>query len=139
MPACVLDSAMALAWVLPGEGNAATNAVLDQVTDDGALVPGLWPLEVANVLLMAEQRQQITQAQRVRALMTLGALPIDFDTDMVVHAWGNVIDLAVAHALTAYDAAYLELGLRRGLKLATLDTALARACRARGLEVLGMP
>jgi hypothetical protein len=54
MTACVLDSAMALAWILPGEGNPVTNSVLEMVTEAGALVPGLWPLEIANVLLMAE-------------------------------------------------------------------------------------
>jgi hypothetical protein len=50
VPSCVLDSAMALAWVLPGEGRARTELVLQQVTSAGALVPGLWPLEVANEL-----------------------------------------------------------------------------------------
>ena len=138
MPACVLDSAMALAWVLPGEGNATTSALLDEVADDGALVPALWPLEIANVLLMAERRQRITQAQRTRALTTLGALPIDFDTETAARAWARTADLAATYNLTVYDATYLELALRSGLKLATLDAALSRAGRMSGIEVFGI-
>ena len=138
MPACVLDSAMALAWILPGEGNAKTEAVLDRVTEAGALVPGLWPLEIANVLLMAERRNRISQAQRARALTGLGALPIAVDNETAGRAWTGLVDLAQAHGLTVYDAAYLELALRAGLPLATLDQALARACRATGVGVMGI-
>lgn len=139
MPACVLDSAMALAWILPGEGNADTDAVLDQVTEVGAVVPGLWRLEIANVLLMAERRLRITQAQRMRALTGLGALPIEIDRETVARAWAGIIDLAQAQGLTIYDAAYLELALRAGLPLATLDQDLARAGRNTGVAVLGAP
>ncbi|HWK46823.1 MAG TPA: type II toxin-antitoxin system VapC family toxin [Stellaceae bacterium] len=138
MPACVLDSAVALAWFLPGEGNAAIGAVLDQVAEAGALVPGPWPLEIANVLLMAERRQRITQAQRARALTGLGALSITIDHETAARAWTGIIDLAQAQSLTVYDAGYLELALRSGLPLATLDQALARAGRATGVAVLGV-
>jgi predicted nucleic acid-binding protein len=139
MPACVLDSALALACVLPGEGNAHTEAVLDQVTDAGALVPGSWPLEIANVLVMAERRNRITQAQRTRVLGGLGALSIDIDRDTANRAWAGIIDLAQAQGLTVYDAAYLELARRSGLPLATLDQDLARAGRKPSVAVLGAP
>jgi predicted nucleic acid-binding protein len=138
MAICVLDSAMALAWFLPGEGSAETELVLQQVVTAGARVPGLWPLEVANVLLMAERRQRLTQAQRVRALTALGSLSIAIDTETATHAWTQTISLAAAHGLTVYDAAYLELALRMGLPLATLDEPLARASRASGVAVLGL-
>ncbi len=138
VPSCVLDSAMALAWVLPGEGRARTELVLQQVTSAGALVPGLWPLEVANVLLMAERRRRLTQAQRVRALTALGSLSIAIDPETAVRAWAQTVMLAEAHGLTVYDAAYLELALRAGLPLATLDEALARAGRTTGIAVLGL-
>lgn len=139
MPACVLDSAMALAWFLPGEGTTATEAVLDLVAEAGALVPGLWSLEIANVLLMAERRQRITLAHRARALTGLEALPIETDVGTATRAWTSLVDLAQAQGLTVYDAAYLELALRTGLPLATLDEALVRAAHATGLSVLGTP
>jgi predicted nucleic acid-binding protein len=75
MSAFILDSSVALAWFLPGN-RAPTEALLDQVTEAGALAPGLWPLEVANIILVAERKKRITQAQRVRALTALAKLPI---------------------------------------------------------------
>lgn len=139
MAACVLDSAAALAWVLPGEGGAGADAALDLVTEKGALVPALWRLEVANVLLMAERRKRITYEQRVRALAGLEQLPIASDPETVARAWAGTIDLAAAHGLTVYDAAYLELALRTGLPLATLDRALIQAAAGVGVTVIGTP
>ena len=102
----------------------------------GALVPMLWPLEVANVLLMAERRHRIVSAERSQALGWFAALPIEIDYEAAHPAWADLPALAVQHRLTAYDAAYLELARRRGLPLATLDQELAAAARAEGLGVL---
>lgn len=137
MMACVLDSAMALAWVLPGERSAATDAILDRVAGAGALVPVLWRLEVANVLLMAERRGRISGDQRVRALQAFGQLPIVDDPETGARAWAATTGLAVVWRLTVYDVAYLELALRTDLPLATLDRALAAAAIGTGVTVLG--
>jgi len=102
------------------------------------LAPGLWPVEVANIILVAERKSRITQAQRVRALTALAKLPIRIDTETVGRAWNSTFDLALAHGLTVYDAGYLDLSLRSGLPLATLDQALGRAASACGVPVLGM-
>lgn len=136
--AFVLDSSVALAWFLPGEQSSRTEALLDQATEAGALAPGLWPLEVANIILVAERKNRITQAQRVRALTALAKLPIRIDTETTGRAWNSTFDLALAHGLTVYDAGYLDLSLRSGLPLATLDQALGRAATACGVTVLGM-
>jgi len=136
--AFVLDSSVALAWFLPGEQSSQTEALLDQVTEAGALAPGLWPLEVANIILVAERKNRITLAQRVRALTALAKLPIRIDTETAGRAWSSTFDLALAHGLTVYDASYLDLSLRSGLPLATLDLALGRAATACGVTVLGM-
>src|SRR5271157_4139005 len=138
MAAFVLDSSVALAWFMPGEQTPRTEALLDQATETGALVPGMWPLEVANIVLVAERKNRITQAQRVRALAALAKLPIRIDTDTAGHAWDSTFDLALAHGLSVYDAGYLDLSLRSGLPLATLDQALGRAAGACGVPVLGM-
>jgi predicted nucleic acid-binding protein len=137
MAAFVLDCSVALAWFLPAERSAATEALLDQVVEAGAVVPALWRLEVGNVLLMAERQGRISRAHRLAALAALRQLPISIDPETADHAWGAAMELAATHALTLYDAAYLELALRAGLPLATLDRALGQAARAVGLAVLG--
>jgi predicted nucleic acid-binding protein len=134
---CVLDSSVALAWVLPGEGSDATEALLDEIAPDGAAAPGLWPLEIANVLLQAEKARRITQDERRRALTTLAALRIHIDPDTASQAWGRTLALAEAQGLTLYDAAYLELALRLALPLASLDRKLRQAAAVSGVELLG--
>jgi predicted nucleic acid-binding protein len=137
MAAFVLDCSVALAWFLPGERSAATEALLDQVTEAGALVPGLWRLEVGNVLLIAERKGRMTRTHRLTALAALRLLSIRTDPETDANAWSSTMELAMEHALTLYDAAYLELSLRTGLAIATLDQALAQAARTVGVAVLG--
>jgi predicted nucleic acid-binding protein len=134
---CVLDSSVALAWVMPGEGDAATQALLDEVADAGAAAPSLWPLETGNVLLNAQKAGRITLVERRQALATLGGLPIHIDPDTAAQAWGGTLSLAEAQGLTVYDASYLELALRLALPLASLDKKLRQAAAASGVELLG--
>lgn len=133
----VLDSSVALSWLLPGE--AAADDILERVVDKGAWVPALWPLEVANVLLAAERKQRITQAQRTRAIALLRSLPIAVDAATAEHAWGDILTIAATHGLTVYDAAYLELALRLTLPLATFDVALNAAATRLALSLVDKP
>jgi predicted nucleic acid-binding protein len=137
MPAFVLDSSVALAWVLPRQQTSRTAALLDQSTERGALTTGLWPIEVSNVLLVYERRGQITAAERVNAVGLFAGLDVEFDDQTGTRAWGTAYDLAFAHKLTIYDAGYLELALRAGLPLATLDSDLCHAATKLGVPVLG--
>jgi predicted nucleic acid-binding protein len=134
---CVLDSSSALAWVLPGESNAISAALLADIADQGAVTTGLWPLEIANVLLMAERRSRITLAERLHALSLLADLPIQVDARTAVLARGLTSDLAALGGLTVYDANYLELALRLGLPLASLDGDSQRAASHSGVAVIG--
>jgi predicted nucleic acid-binding protein len=122
---------------MPGEGDAATEALLDEVASAGAAAPGLWPLETANVLLAAERRGRISFAERRLALATLGDLPIRIDPQTAAHAWGDALNLASPRGLTVCDASYLELALRLGLPLASLDRELREAAAACGVVLLG--
>jgi predicted nucleic acid-binding protein len=134
----ILDVSVVLAWLLPDErGAAAVDEVLDRVTQEGAVVPGLWRLEVANALVMAERRVRLTAAQRAAALQVLAALPVAIDGDTAARAWTDTLALADEHRLTLYDAAYLELARRLGLPLATLDRELRAAGTALGIPLLG--
>ena len=136
---CVLDSSVALAWLLPGEAVPATEALLAMVGTLGAAAPGLWPLEIANVLLMAERRGRITLAERTQALASLAELPIQIDERTATLAFGATSALAAGSDLTIYDACYLELALRLGLPLASLDRPLCRAALAAGVPLIVTP
>lgn len=131
--AFVLDGSIALAWYFKDEADPYADAVAAGFSGVQAVVPALWPLEVANGVLLGERRKRSTEAQAAKWLAYLGSLPITVDDETATRAWGDVLRLARAHNLSAYDAAYLELALRRGLPLATLDTPLNAAAKVVGV------
>jgi predicted nucleic acid-binding protein len=123
---------------MPDEHDAGSEQLLDLVTDEGALVPSLWPLEIANALLFGVRRNRVSRTHCERALKSLVRLPIEIDTETTGRAWGPTFELAVRFGLTIYDATYLELAQRRELPLASLDRKLRAASRALGLSLLGV-
>lgn len=129
----VLDCSVTMCWCFAAEGDADTRALLEALTRHSAHVPTFWALEVANVLAVAERRGRLRPATSARFLALLEALPVEIDPQTPLRAGGRTLDLARAHGLSAHDAAYLELALRRGLPLATRDEALAAAAEALGL------
>jgi predicted nucleic acid-binding protein len=133
----VLDTSATLAWVYSDESSEPIEELFHEVTRSGAWVPGLWRLEIANVLEMGVRRGRHSSAFRDSTLSDLALLEIQIDPDTNHHAWGATVQLAKRHRLTAYDAAYLELALRRSLPLATLDEELRGAAKAEGVKLLG--
>jgi predicted nucleic acid-binding protein len=131
--AFVLDGSVTLAWYFRDEADAYADAIAARFPAVGAVVPTVWTLEVANAVLMGERRKRSTAAQAARWLGYLGSLPITVDEESAARAWSDVLNLARTHNLSAYDAAYLELALRRGLPLATLDGKLKAAAGAVGV------
>ena len=130
----VVDASVALAWCFEDEANAHTEAVLDLLADDTAIVPSLWELEVSNVLLLGERRRRLTESQTTRFVALLGQLPILVDsasTDMAA-----VIALGRQYTMTAYDAAYLALAQREGVPLASLDRKLREAAQVSGVRLI---
>lgn len=134
----VLDPSLALSWYFEDERIQATDDLLDQVAEVGAIVPSLWRLEIANGFQMAIRRKRIDAAYRDNALAQLAVLPITVESDTNDYAWTTLLQLADRFNLTAYDAAYLELAQRRKLPLATLDRQLHAACKTLRLTVLGI-
>jgi predicted nucleic acid-binding protein len=132
----VIDASVAIAWSLEDEGGEHADRVAALVEESGAVVPQLWGLEVANVLLMAERRNRITKAFVQAVLADLRDLPIDVDPETFGRAGSEILELARVHSLSVYDAAYLELALRRGLPLATQDKSLLMAAAAAGVAVV---
>ena len=133
----VIDSSMTLAWYFEDEKTEESTAVLRQVADTGAVVPALWRLEVLSGLQVALRRGRITLAYRDASLSDLRALPIAIDRSTNRQAWSATLRLCDRFALTPYDAAYLELALRRRLPLATLDGELVRAAQTESVELVG--
>ena len=131
----MLDCSVAMAWVFSDEATEATSRLLDALTDGRAIVPALWPVEVADVLLVATRRRRIAETDWSGILRSLDALPIRIDPASTSRIWDDVLEVAHAHHLSVYDAMYLELAIRMQLPLATLDGALAAAGRAAGLDV----
>ena len=118
------------------ESSEATRRLSDRITEAGALVPELWHLEVANGLLVAERRKQISAEDRGRAMRGLAKSKIEIDPSTSRLAWLATLTIAETYNLTVYDASYLELALRRSLPLATLDADLIRAGPRAGATLL---
>lgn len=133
----VLDSSAALAWIYGDETTDAVSKVFDTVAEEGALVPALWRLEIANSLTVGVRRGRISAEFRNAALSDLGLLDIALDPYTDAQAWTSTLALADRFRLTLYDAAYLELAQRKSLPLASLDPELGEAARVLGVPLLG--
>lgn len=132
----VLDASVALAWFLPGEDTPASNVLRDTLAIEGAIVPAIWFLEIANTLWVALRRRRITEQQRRIALADLSAYPIACAGEMTFEAWPTLIDLADRYAIAVYDACYLDLARSLRQPLATLDAAMTRAAAAEGIRLV---
>jgi predicted nucleic acid-binding protein len=134
--AAVVDSSIALTWCFEDEASPETDKLFERVRDDGAAVPGIWHLEVSNVLLQAEKRGRITRGDAALRLGLIANLPISVDQETAARSLRETLALARSERLTTYDAAYLELAIRRNLPLMTKDGQLAGVAKRLGLAVL---
>ena len=132
----VLDSSVALAWVLPDESNPSIDRLCDRLTDDIAVVPPVWPLEIGNVLQVAVKRGRLNSKDMGRVIKELRALPIEIDATSTERSFEETLALAQKYDLTTYDASYVELAQRRDVPMATLDHKLRKACQSAKITVL---
>lgn len=133
----ILDCSITLSWCFADEVSDLSTKIQDRLVAETALVPAHWFLEVANVLAMAEKGNRITAADSTEFLRLLRMLDIEVDDEASDRAFDHLLPLCRSHQLTSYDAAYLDLALRRGLPLATLDGQLRAAAANVGVAVLG--
>lgn len=133
-PAFVIDASVALAWCFEDETNVVADRVLERLVDSAGLAPLIWPLEVGNALIGAERRGRLSQAESERFLELLRQLPIHIEPATLTQMFGEGIALAREQNLSTYDAAYLDLAMRSGLPLATLDEALHQAAIRCGVK-----
>jgi predicted nucleic acid-binding protein len=133
----VLDSSVTMAWFFEDETASSTDTLLDELNREGRAVVAMhWALEVTNTLLMGERRKRCSAADSAHFLDILDSLPIETDEDTADKAVTTTMALARNNGLTLYDAAYLELAMRRKLPLASLDKDLRAAARKNGVECL---
>lgn len=129
----VVDASVAACWLLPDETHPLASAARERLLRDHALVPSIWWFEIRNLLIVNERRGRLDENKSNRALRILRRLPIEFDQRINEE---RLLDIARAHRLSVYDAAYLELASRENVPLATLDRALAGAARADHLALV---
>jgi predicted nucleic acid-binding protein len=129
----VLDCSVTMCWCFEDQGNDYTERILDQLSEDEAWVPSIWPLEVANVLAVGEQQKRITEAKSMQFLRLLNELPILVDESTHTRALDTILSIARKHGLSSYDAAYLELAMREGIPIATEDKMLKSTASMCGL------
>jgi len=122
----VVDASIVVAWAF-NEVHAAASKAREQLRHNDAVVPALWWFEVRNALVQGERRGRFNQSGTGRFLRDLSRVPDE----------PGLLGLARRHRLTVYDAAYLELAVRRGLPLATLDGSLVEAARAEAVPLIG--
>ena len=130
----VLDASVTASWCFPDEQSTVADVAMDRLLDDEAIAPALWTIEVRNILIVNERRNRIEPDDADAFLRDLARLPIRVRRDTDERA---IVALARKHRLTAYDATYLDLAVRTGVAVATLDRYLADAARVEGLELVG--
>lgn len=129
----MIDSSVAASWCIPDENSAVAARALAAAASEGFSVPSIFWHELRNVFLVNERRGRLTVGETRRGLALVGDMSPIVDDAVFDHA---LLDIARRHRLTAYDAVYLELALRAGLPLATLDHRLAEAAAAEGVEIV---
>jgi predicted nucleic acid-binding protein len=136
MVAVVLDCSAALSWLMPDEDGPQARNLRALVTDEGAIVPMLWPIELGNVFVFAVRNRRLNPAQRAAAIAAIRQLPIEIDRETLSRIWTATLELADKLRLTVYDACYLELAQRRRLPLATFDKELRSAAKKLNVPLL---
>ena len=131
----VIDNSVVMAWCFDDEANAYTDGIQEMLVGHKALVPAIWPLEVANVLLVAERKKRISKANSGHFIALLSQLPIEVEPTESDRVFHETLALARQYLLSSYDASYLELAIRKGLPIASQDKAIIRAAKSIQLEI----
>jgi predicted nucleic acid-binding protein len=132
----VLDASMAGALILDDESDDFGEAILDKMVEGGALAPNLLVHEATNLVAMAVRKGRAEPAAARQALKDFLGLPIAFSEPGSAAGAVEVLNVAMKHRITGYDAAYLDLAIREDVALATLDKALRRAAEDEGVRLL---
>ena len=125
----VVDNSVVMSWCFQDEGGEYADKILSRLESAQAFVPSVWPLEVGNVLVVAERQNRLSEADTILFLSLLGQLPILVEQETPGRMLREIVALAREHDLSTYDASYLDLAMRSGIPIATLDATLIRAAQ----------
>ena len=136
MSSAVIDASVALAWGFPDESSVYADRVYDALDGFVIRVPALGAIEITNAIIVAERRQRIKPAEIRQFLSLMNGLTVVLESQDLQESVNNILPVARAHGLSAYDAAYLDVALRHNAPLATLDDRLRAAAKAAGVNEL---
>lgn len=131
----VVDNSIIMSWCFKDGTNDYAEIVLSRLTEATAIVPSIWPLEVVNVLLVAERQKRLSESDSVRFITLLSQLPIVVEYEQP-EMMKELLSLARANGLSSYDASYLDLAMRNGFSIATLDNKLINAAKKSDVPIL---
>ena len=132
----VVDNSVVMSWCFKDETNKYADAILHKLSEARAVVPSIWPLEVVNVLLVAERRKRLSEADSTRFITLLTQLPIIVEQERPENMMKELLTFARANNLSSYDASYLDLAMKRGYPIATSDNKLIQAARKIDVQIL---
>ena len=131
----VIDNSVVMSWCFNDETNEYADAVLDCLSRGTAIVPSIWPLEVVNVLLVAERKNRLNKADSIQFITLLSLLPIIVEHEQPKGMMKDLLALGRANNLSSYDASYLDLSMRKGIPIATLDARLLEAAKKTDIPI----
>ncbi len=131
----VIDNSVVMAWCFDDENSNYCDDVLESLASAEAIAPAIWPLEIGNVLVVAERRKRLTKSAAVRFLALIHELPIIVVQESPERMIKEIPALARERQISTYDASYLDLAMRSGLPIATRDSGLKKAARACGVRL----
>jgi len=132
----VLDNSVVMSWCFKDEANPYADAALEALSEATALVPAVWPLEVVNVLLVAERRKRIKHSDSIRFVSLLTRLPIIVENEWPERTMQDLLALGRSHNLSSYDASYIDLAMKKDCPLATVDKKLIEAAKENDVSIL---
>ena len=132
----VIDNSVIMAWCFEDETSPYAEQVLDRLSEATAIVPTIWPLEVVNVLLVAERRRRLNPADSIRFLDLLVHLPIEVEEESPKQTMRELLDLGRVGNISSYDASYLALALKTGCPIATLDSRILKVAKDLRVKIL---
>lgn len=132
----VVDNSVVMAWCFQDEASQYADAILGSLEVFKAIVPSIWPLEVGNVLLVAERRKRLSEADSTRFIALLTELPITIEQESPERMMREILALAREHQISSYDASYLDLAMRKGVPIATLDDGLIKAAERSQVPIM---
>lgn len=131
----VVDNSVVMAWCFEDEISLYAESILDSLESCTAFVPCIWPLEVGNVLLVAERRNRLSAVASNKFIALLSELPIIVEQEPPERMIFEIFALAREHRLSTYDASYLDLAMKRRIPIATLDNRLLAAAKHNNIDI----